>query len=253
MRIDAQQNRDRVLAAARAEFTAHGAAASLNKIAQSAGVGPGTLYRHFPSLPDLLVAVIADDVAALCAHGESLQNHPRPGEALRDWLRAVAVHSTAMRGLVAAELLSAAQSPALSECHNAIRTTGSKLLRRAEESRSEQSRSEQSRSEQGRSEQSRSEQSPSEQSPSEESRSGKGRVSWSGESRSGMSRAEESRAEERRAEESRAEESRQPRPQPIDIDDLFTAINALAWAAEQGPRDPGRLDRLLAMLTCALP
>jgi AcrR family transcriptional regulator len=137
MRIDARQNRERVLSAARAEFTAHGGAASLNKIAQRAGVGPGTLYRHFPSLADLLVAIIAEDVTALCARGESLLGHPRPGEALREWLRAVAVHSSAMRGLVAAELLGAAQNPALSDCHTAIRAIGAKLLRRADDLRAE--------------------------------------------------------------------------------------------------------------------
>jgi AcrR family transcriptional regulator len=135
MRIDAQQNRDRVLAAARAEFTAHGPAASLNKIAQRAGVGPGTLYRHFPVLADLLVAVIAEDVAALCARGESLLDHPDPGQALRVWLRAVARHSSAMRGLVAAELLGAVQNSALSACHDAIRAVGSQLLTRAESGR----------------------------------------------------------------------------------------------------------------------
>ncbi|MDI6105421.1 helix-turn-helix domain-containing protein [Actinoplanes sp. NEAU-A12] len=131
MRSDAEQNRDRVLAAARAEFAAHGPAASLNKIAQRAGVGPGTLYRHFPSAQALLVAIIAEDVAALCAHGTGLLGHPRPGEALRTWLRAVAVHATAMRGVVATESLGAAADSALAGCHDRILAVGSALLTRA--------------------------------------------------------------------------------------------------------------------------
>src|SRR5690349_3676673 len=105
MRSDARRNRDLVLAAARAEFTEHGAAASLNRIAQRAGVGPGTLYRHFPSVQALLVAIIQEDVAALCERGEALLDHAHPGAALREWLRAVAVHASAMRGFVAVEVL----------------------------------------------------------------------------------------------------------------------------------------------------
>ncbi|MEU4620580.1 helix-turn-helix domain-containing protein [Actinoplanes sp. NPDC023801] len=130
MRSDAQQNRDRVLAAARAEFTTYGSAASLNKIAQRAGVGPGTLYRHFPTAQALLVAIIAEDVAALCTTGRDLLGHQDAGRALREWLRAVAVHATAMRGLVATESLDAAGS-ALSACHDQIRQVGAALLARA--------------------------------------------------------------------------------------------------------------------------
>ncbi|BEL03893.1 TetR/AcrR family transcriptional regulator [Actinoplanes sichuanensis] len=130
MRSDAQQNRERVLAAARAEFTAHGAGASLNKIAQRAGVGAGTLYRHFPSAQALLVAIIAEDVAALCATGRDLCGDPDPAEALRTWLRAVAVHATSMRGLVATELLDGAGT-ALAACHDEISAVGAALLERA--------------------------------------------------------------------------------------------------------------------------
>lgn len=131
MRIDARKNRARVLAAARAEFTTHGAGASLNRIAQRAGVGPGTLYRHFPSARALLVAVIADEVAVLLARGEALREHADPSAALREWLRAVAAHARAMRGLVAAELIAGPESAALAEHHNAIRDISARLLRRA--------------------------------------------------------------------------------------------------------------------------
>lgn len=126
MRSDAQRNRDRVLAAARAEFAEHGAAASLNRVAQQAGVGPGTLYRHFPSIQALLVEIIREDVEALCARGETLLDTADPGTALREWLRAVAVHASAMRGFVAVELLSGATG--LAECHDRIRAIGASLL-----------------------------------------------------------------------------------------------------------------------------
>jgi len=135
LRADARDNRERVLAAAKALFAEQGAQASLNQVAQRAGVGPGTLYRHFPSRPTLLVAIIGADVDALCAHGRDLLTHPDPDEALRVWLRAVAAHATSMRGLVAAQLAAASDptsASALAGCHDAMRTTGSALLVRAQ-------------------------------------------------------------------------------------------------------------------------
>lgn len=142
MRADARDNRERVLRAARAAFAEEGAHASLNKIAQRAGVGAGTLYRHFPTLDALLVAIIGADVEALCERGRELLDHPSPGEALTTWLRAVAVHATAMRGLVATRMAAqavragdAADTKAadgtLAACHDAILAAGAALLDRA--------------------------------------------------------------------------------------------------------------------------
>lgn len=139
MRADARDNRERVLRAARAAFAEEGPHASLNKIAQRAGVGAGTLYRHFPTLDALLVAIIGADVEALCDRGRELLGHPSPGEALATWLRAVAVHATAMRGLVATRMAAqAAQATdtkaadgTLAACHDAIRAAGTALLTRA--------------------------------------------------------------------------------------------------------------------------
>lgn len=134
MRADARQNRERLLAAAKLVF-AEDADASLNKIAQRAGVGPGTLYRHFPTLHDLLVAIVGEDIEALCATGRELLTHPSPGEALRIWLRAVAVHASTLRGLLAAQLAALptdAGRGALAAGHESIRATGSALLARAQ-------------------------------------------------------------------------------------------------------------------------
>ncbi|WP_433516027.1 TetR/AcrR family transcriptional regulator [Nonomuraea sp. CA-143628] len=152
MRADALRNRERIVRVARAVFTEHGPDASLNQVAQQAEVGPGTLYRHFPTLQDLLVAVIRDDVAALCAQGQALlaeasalpetstssgasapsgasaQSRASADGALRAWLRAVAVHATAMRGLVATQLASWPADGALAACHEEITATGAALL-----------------------------------------------------------------------------------------------------------------------------
>jgi AcrR family transcriptional regulator len=130
MRADARDNRERVLRAARASFAEDGPQASLNRIAQRAGVGAGTLYRHFPTLDALLVAIIGADVEALCARGRALLDHPSADEALRSWLRAVAVHATAMRGLVAARM--AAPPTELAGVHEAIHATGTALRTRAQ-------------------------------------------------------------------------------------------------------------------------
>lgn len=132
MRADARENRERLLEAARTVFAEQGTHASLNQIAHLAGVGPGTLYRHFPNLQSLLVAIIAGEVDALCARGRDLLGHPSPDQALGSWLRALAVHATAMRGLVANEMMAAAADPAVAACHEAIRGTGAALLARAQ-------------------------------------------------------------------------------------------------------------------------
>ena len=66
-RADAQRNRERILEAAKKEFTRSGANASLEEVAKKAGVGPGTLYRHFPTREDLFVAVYRSEMEKLAA------------------------------------------------------------------------------------------------------------------------------------------------------------------------------------------
>ncbi|MEU8145931.1 TetR family transcriptional regulator [Nonomuraea sp. NPDC048901] len=223
MRADALRNRERIVRVARAVFTEHGPDSSLNQVAQQAEVGPGTLYRHFPTLQDLLVAVIRDDVAALCAQGQALLSEasalpetstssgasapsraPAPSgisapsgasapseasapsgasaisgasadAALRAWLRAVAVHATAMRGLVATQLASWPADGALAACHEEITATGAALLDHAR--------------------------------------------------RAGSA------------------------PDGLDITDLLRLANAIGWASEQSPDDEGLIDRLLSLVT----
>jgi AcrR family transcriptional regulator len=85
-RADAQRNRERILAIAKKEFTRAGANASLEEIAKKAGVGPGTLYRHFPTREDLLVAVYRSEIEKLAAAERTLADTLTPVEALRAWL-----------------------------------------------------------------------------------------------------------------------------------------------------------------------
>lgn len=133
-RADAVANRARVLTAARIVFLEAGPNASLNEVAKRAGVGPGTLYRHFPTLQALLVAIVSDDVAVLCAQGRDLLAHDNAGTGLRRWLRAFAMHASTMRGLLATQLaveFTPGDGNALAACHEAIRVTGAELLARA--------------------------------------------------------------------------------------------------------------------------
>jgi hypothetical protein len=127
------------------------------------------------------VAIISGDVDALCATGRDLLTHPDPDEALRVWLRAVAVHATALRGLVATQMAAApdgSTTTAMAACHDAIRVTGAALMSRAQQN--------------------------------------------------GTTSAQ------------------------IDIADVLTLVNAVAWASEQAPEDASLLDRLLALVNSSL-
>ncbi|WP_211343106.1 TetR/AcrR family transcriptional regulator [Actinomadura pelletieri] len=106
VRSDVRRNRARLLAAAREMFERDGAGASLEGIARLAGVGIGTLYRHFPTRQDLLEALLADAFDALAATGRELRLSPVPGEALAEWLRAFVARTTAFRGMATAALVS---------------------------------------------------------------------------------------------------------------------------------------------------
>lgn len=85
-RSDAQENRDRILEVAKAAFTRSGADASLDDIAKQAGVGPGTLYRHFSTRDALIEAVYHTEVEKLAAAQRELSANLPPIEALRAWM-----------------------------------------------------------------------------------------------------------------------------------------------------------------------
>jgi AcrR family transcriptional regulator len=85
-RADAQRNRERILEVAKEAFTRSGAHASLDDIAKQAGLGPGTLYRHFPTRDALLEAVYRTEVEKLAAAERKFAQAMPPMEALRAWM-----------------------------------------------------------------------------------------------------------------------------------------------------------------------
>ena len=85
-RVDAQRNRERILETAKQAFTQSGASASLDDIAKEAGVGPGTLYLHFPTREVLLQAVYRSEIEKLAAAERKFAQSMPPIEALRAWL-----------------------------------------------------------------------------------------------------------------------------------------------------------------------
>ena len=107
LRADARANRDRILEAARDTFAAD-PGASLNAIARAAGIGAGTLYRHFPSREALLVGVYRREIEALVALAPKLLDEQPPFQALRSWCGRFAEFGSVKHGL--ADTLSAAIS-----------------------------------------------------------------------------------------------------------------------------------------------
>ncbi len=101
-RADARRNVESLISAAREAFAEHGPQASLDDIAKRAGVGPGTLYRHFPNRLALLEAAYRDVVDRLCAEGESLLVTQPPAEALIAWLKRYVGYVGEKHGLAAA-------------------------------------------------------------------------------------------------------------------------------------------------------
>ena len=85
-RADAERNRVRLLETAKAAFAEKGSGASLDEIARTAGVGAGTLYRHFPTRDALVAAVYRNETEQLVAAADRLADSHPPVMALREWL-----------------------------------------------------------------------------------------------------------------------------------------------------------------------
>lgn len=134
-RADAQRNRDLLLAAAKAVFVERGMDAPLDDIARRAGVGNATMYRHFPTRSDLIVAVYADEVAALCARGDELAATRGPREALFSWLAEFIAHVAGKKdlALAIADDRGGTRSTLFGEWHAAMHATATDLLTRAQQ------------------------------------------------------------------------------------------------------------------------
>ncbi len=133
MRADAQKNYDQLLAVARDLLSVGGADASLRDIARTAGVGLGTLYRHFPTREALLEALLRTSFDELTGRAKELEASTSPGAALVAWLReTVAVahdYSGAIQSMVAAI---EDEASALHESCVTMKAAGARLLGRAQ-------------------------------------------------------------------------------------------------------------------------
>ena len=133
MRSDAKQNRDRLLSAARSAVTELGAEVSLRDVARRAGVGMGTLYRHFPSREALLETLLRAGFDGLADRATALGTADRPGEALMIWLREAVAAAHEYKGAIDAMVAAIADpgSPLHSSCQ-AMKAAGGELLNRAQ-------------------------------------------------------------------------------------------------------------------------
>jgi AcrR family transcriptional regulator len=95
LRADARRNRARLLEVADQVFTERGVGASTEEVARAAGVGIGTVFRHFPTKQALLAAVLATRLEQLAAEAEALTDEPDPGAALDRLVRLVVGHARA--------------------------------------------------------------------------------------------------------------------------------------------------------------
>jgi AcrR family transcriptional regulator len=130
-RADARRNYDQLIAAAREALTERDRSASLEDIARRAGVGIGTLYRHFPTRGDLIEAVYLEEVEALCRSADDLGDAD-PWDALVGWMRRFVAYVATKQAL--AEELFAADRDAeiLKSCRGALYDAGEPLLKRAQ-------------------------------------------------------------------------------------------------------------------------
>lgn len=132
MRADARRNYERLLEEAQRAFAEHGVEASLEEIARRAGVGIGTLYRHFPTREALLETLLRARFDAQAERARELLSHPEPLNALHTWLAGLGDATGTFRGLVelTADALNDETSRLYESCH-AMRAVGSQLVERA--------------------------------------------------------------------------------------------------------------------------
>ncbi len=132
MRADARRNYERLLEEAKKAFAQHGVEASLEDIARNAGVGIGTLYRHFPTREALIESVLRDRFDTQAVRARELLTSDEPLAALRTWLAGLAATSGAYEGL--SEVLAVALTDETSRLYAscaAMQDVASQLVERA--------------------------------------------------------------------------------------------------------------------------
>ncbi|WP_071606600.1 TetR/AcrR family transcriptional regulator [Luteipulveratus halotolerans] len=132
MRADAARNRDKLLKVATQTFTDKGADASLDHIAKAAGVGIGTLYRHFPTREDLVMAVYSRQIDALEERSHELPAQHDPVEALHEWMRGFVDYYAVKQGMVTLLRSMMQSSPdAFAEARGRLRAATERILQPA--------------------------------------------------------------------------------------------------------------------------
>jgi AcrR family transcriptional regulator len=132
-RADARRNYEKVLAAAREAFAEGGEATSLEEIARRAGVGIGTLYRHFPSRQALLEAVYVDEVEEVCRSAGELDG-AEAWEALNSWFERLIAYLATKRALADELLVYLDKDASLFQvCRTSLYDAGEPLLKRAQD------------------------------------------------------------------------------------------------------------------------
>jgi AcrR family transcriptional regulator len=135
-RADAARNADAILAAARQLFDERGPDVPFDEVARRAGIGNATLYRHFPTRSDLLVAVYGDQVAELCRRADRPPDDRPPEAALFAWLDEFVVHVASKRSLALAitETADGRRTAMFHQWHATITDTAARLLAAAQAS-----------------------------------------------------------------------------------------------------------------------
>ncbi len=134
MRADARRSRAKLLEAATEAFAETGADAPLEDIARRAGVGIGTLYRHFPTRVDLQAAVYRSQVETVCAAADEYMSSATPDQALAGWLRAMVAYLATKRGLSRALVDSLGNdSQLITSCWGAMSDAAERLMTRAQQ------------------------------------------------------------------------------------------------------------------------
>lgn len=131
LRADARRNRGRIVETAMRHFTSYGVNASLEEVAREAGVGPGTLYRHFPSREALLAAALRNRQAELLTMSRQAREIDDAETALATWLAALQDYLRTFNGLPAPVLaaVKAQGSPLALSCDTLVSITGDFLAR----------------------------------------------------------------------------------------------------------------------------
>lgn len=136
MRADARRNYEALLAAARELFLEQGPDAPLDEVAKRAGVGAGTLYRHFPSRNDLVAAVYVADIETMCDSAEKLASGEDAGAALRDYMDLhieFSLRNTGIKKAIKEMLADGDTRPGLTLCKTRMYEVAGEMLAHAQD------------------------------------------------------------------------------------------------------------------------